>query len=146
MFRYNRCNSGYSDAATLSAALNGVYLEYELATPIVYTDLQYADGTPFTMPKVYQVADFGTETIVQPEGATEPSAPFRAVIKYNNDLTRKVVNLPKNYDTTDGIDALCSALATALSSALNGTLTITRGNYSESDKRYAFTVTFTPNE
>lgn len=139
-------DTAYTDADTFKAAMDGVYLEYELATPIVYTDLQYADGTPFTMPKVYQVADFGTETIVQPEGATEPSAPFRAVIKYNNDLTREIVNLPKNYDTTDGIDALCSALATALSSALNGTLTITRDNYSESDKRYGFTVTFTPNE
>ena len=75
-------DTAYTDAATFKAAMDGVYLEYELATPIVYTDLQYADGTPFMMPQMFRTAQGGTMLIVSPEGATAPSAPFSADIIY----------------------------------------------------------------
>lgn len=77
-------DSAYANATTdeFKAAMDGVYLEYELATPIVYTDLQYADGTPFIMPQMFRTAQGGTMLIVSPEGATAPSAPFSADIIY----------------------------------------------------------------
>ena len=75
-------DTAYTDAATFKAAMSGVYLECELATPIVYTDLQYADGTPFIMPQMFRTAQGGTMLIISPEGATAPSAPFSADIVY----------------------------------------------------------------
>lgn len=84
--------SGYT-GAQVAAALSGVFLTYELATPIVYTDLQYADGTPFTMPATILVDDFGTERIQAPEGATTPSAPFCCDSNYSIGVTNLVKRL-----------------------------------------------------
>lgn len=75
-------DSAYTDAATFKAAMSGVKLIAEASTPIVYTDLQYADGTPFIMPQMFRTAQGGTMLIVSPEGATAPSAPFSADIIY----------------------------------------------------------------
>lgn len=54
-------NSAYTDAATFKAAMNGVYLFYELATPTT---------TPISpaLPMTYQVEQGGTESIIVPEG------------------------------------------------------------------------------
>lgn len=75
-------NNAYTSATTFKAAMSGVKLIAEAANPIVYTDLQYADGTPFIMPQMFRTAQGGTMLIVSPEGATEPSAPFSADIIY----------------------------------------------------------------
>jgi len=64
-------DSSYSDAATFKTAMNGVYLNYELATPIEY---ELIDDFPTT----YPVDVLGTESI--PEG--EMVAPFKADIQY----------------------------------------------------------------
>lgn len=75
-------NSNCSTPDSFKEAVTGVEFYYELATPIVYTDLQYADGTPFIMPQMFRTAQGGTMLIVSPEGATAPSAPFSADIIY----------------------------------------------------------------
>lgn len=61
----------FTDAASLKAALKGVPLFYELATPEV---IEYDE--PFNLD--YEVWDFGTEQMI----ATKPSAPIKASIVY----------------------------------------------------------------
>lgn len=87
-------SSLYASTATeFKTAVSGVILEYALATPIVYTDLQYADGTPFTMPATILVDDHGTERIQAPEGATTPSAPFCCDSNYSISIANLVKKL-----------------------------------------------------
>ena len=86
-------DSAYTDAATFKAAMAGVKLLAEAATPIVYTDLQYADGTPFTMPATILVDNYGTERIQAPEGATTPSAPFCCDSNYSIGVANLVKRL-----------------------------------------------------
>ena len=144
-------DDSYSSAAAFKTAMNGVMLNCELETPLHYTDLMYSeDGgeTFIDIPTVFKVADFGTERIrplVDAQG-NPVTAPFRAVIQYNDDFTREIVNLPKNYDTTGSLDDLLSELASALGTALGGTLTITRGAYNAATKKYAWTVSFAASE
>lgn len=57
----------YSDAATFKTALNGVYLYYELDTPIVY------ELDSFTLPVSYNCAALGTEEIL-PENNSTPTS------------------------------------------------------------------------
>ena len=91
----NICDYSHDDtsAGDFKTAMSGVYLEYELATPIVYTDLQYADGTPFTMPATILVDNYGTERIQAPEGATSPSAPFCCDSNYSIGVANLVKRL-----------------------------------------------------
>ena len=86
-------DSAYTDAATFKAAVAGVKLIAEAATPIVYTNLQYADGTPFTMPATILVDNYGTERIQAPEGATTPSAPFCCDSNYSIGVANLVKRL-----------------------------------------------------
>ena len=64
-------DSAYTDAVSLKAALKGVPLYYELATPEV---IEYDE--PFNVD--YEVWDFGTEQIL----TSRPSAPIKASIVY----------------------------------------------------------------
>ena len=73
-------DSAYTDAAAFKAAMAGVPLYYELATPEV---IEYDE--PFNLD--YRVADFGTEEVI----SDQPSAPMAAEIQYNfnaNDTIR----------------------------------------------------------
>ena len=78
--------------------LEGVQLYYELATPIEYDLVNPINGT-------YKVADFGVERIVPlfDENGNPLTAPFVAVIKYNNDFTSEMRNLPTNYVRRDAL-------------------------------------------
>lgn len=84
--------------------------QYVLAEPIV---------TDYDEPRNlnYKVADFGTEEIV-PHGVDDDgvplSSPFVADIIYSNDFTRELVNLPKNYQSQDSMDAMLTAMGSAL--------------------------------
>lgn len=82
-----------SSGEAVKTAVSGIYLYYPLATPIVYTDLQYADGTPFTMPATILVDNYGTERIQAPEGATTPSAPFCCDSNYSIGVANLVKRL-----------------------------------------------------
>ena len=128
-------NSNYTDSTTFKAAMSGVMLYYELAEPIETTITPPLDLT-------YKVADFGTE-----ESITEgKSTPFIGIIKYSDDFTRGLVNMPKNYDTTASLDALAASLSAMLTSALDGTVTITRGAYDPATKKYEWSCQFTKNQ
>lgn len=130
-----RDSSYNQDATAFKAAMSGVMLVYELAEPIETTITPPLDLT-------YKVADFGTE-----ESITEvKSTPFNGIIKYSDDFTRGLVNMPKNYDTTASLDALAASLSTMLTSALNGTVTITRGAYDPATKKYEWNCQFTKNQ
>ena len=125
----------YTDATAFKAAMSGVMLYYELAEPIETTLTPPLDLT-------YKVADFGTE-----ESITEgKSTPFIGIIKYSDDFTRGLVNMPKNYDTTASLDALAASLSAMLTSALDGTVTITRGAYDPVTKKYEWSCQFTKNQ
>ena len=115
-------------------AQNPITVVYELAEPIETTI------TPLDL--TYKVADFGTEESIS-EGK---STPFNGIIKYSDDFTRVLVNMPKNYDTTASLDALAASLSAMLTSALNGTVTITRGEYDQATKKYEWSCQFTENQ
>ena len=117
------------------AAMSGVMLYYELAEPIETTITPPLDLT-------YKVADFGTEESI----SDGKSTPFIGIIKYSDDFTRGLVNMPKNYDTTASLDALAASLSAMLTSALDGTVTITRGEYDPATKKYEWSCQFTKNQ
>ena len=128
-------DTAYTDATAFKEAMSGVMLYYELAEPIETTITPPLDLT-------YKVADFGTE-----ESITEgKSTPFIGIIKYSDDFTRGLVNMPKNYDTTASLDALAASLSAMLTSALDGTVTITRGAYDPATKKYEWSCQFTKNQ
>lgn len=131
------CNEAFAGntEAQVKAAMSGVMLYYELAEPIETTITPPLDLT-------YKVADFGTEESI----AEGKSTPFIGIIKYSDDFTRGLVNMPKNYDTTASLDALAASLSAMLTSALNGTVTITRGEYDPATKKYEWNCQFTKNQ
>lgn len=110
-------------------------LYFELATPTETTITPPLDLT-------YKVADFGTEESI----ADGKTTPFIGIIKYSDDFTRGLVNMPKNYDTTASLDALAASLSAMLTSALNGTVTITRGEYDPATKKYEWSCQFTKDQ
>lgn len=124
--------SGDENDASVVTDMTTTY--YPLAEPIETTITPPLDLT-------YKVADFGTEESI----AEGKSTPFNGIIKYSDDFTRGLVNMPKNYDTTASLDALATSLSTMLTSALDGTVTITRGAYDSTNKKYAWNCSFTPN-
>lgn len=128
-------DSAYTDATAFKEAMSGVMLYYELAEPIETTITPPLDLT-------YKVADFGTEESI----AEGKSTPFIGIIKYSDDFTRGLVNMPKNYDTTASLDALAASLSAMLTSALDGTVTITRGEYDPATKKYEWSCQFTKNQ
>lgn len=128
-------DTAYTDTASFKTAMSGVMLYYELAEPIETTITPPLDLT-------YKVADFGTEESIS-EGK---STPFIGIIKYSDDFTRGLVNMPKNYDTTASLDALAASLSAMLTSALDGTVTITRGEYDPTTKKYEWSCQFTKNQ
>lgn len=75
-------DSAYTDAATFKAAMSGVMLYYELATPTI---VEYDE--PFNLD--YEVWDFGTEQMI----ATEPSAPIKGMIRYQFNAVDEVREL-----------------------------------------------------
>lgn len=81
------------DESDASVITDGTNTDYALAIPIVYTDLQYADGTPFTMPATILVDNYGTERIQAPEGAATPSAPFCCDSNYSIGVANLVKRL-----------------------------------------------------
>lgn len=104
-------SAGY-DPAAFKTAMDGVMLDYQLATPLHYTDLMYSEdgGQTFTeIPSNYRVDDFGTERRL-PDGIVDgapASTPLVALINYP-------INLPKTYQNQDSMDDFANKLASAL--------------------------------
>jgi hypothetical protein len=80
--------------AEVQTAVSGVKLRYELVSPIIYTDLRNADGTPFEMPKNILVDNLGTEKAIYPAHADgSPSAPFECDSNYSVGIANLVRRL-----------------------------------------------------
>ena len=98
--------------------LDGVILEYDIATPITYTDIQFADGTPFVLPRNYEVQNDGTEKITHTDGE-DSIAPVMSAI-YGLNAVGTIQGMPKDYTSQATLDGLIAKI-----SAITGT-TITK--------------------
>lgn len=109
-------DSAYTDAATLKAAMSGVLLYFELATPKVYTDLVYQgseyfdDGTPVTLPLNYNADNWGIERVL-PLNTSEALATAKPELtcKYSIDavetLNTHADEIEDLYDKNEELDA-----------------------------------------
>lgn len=122
-------DTAYSDADTFKAAMSGVKITYQLATPELYVL-----DTPIYVG--YQVDEDGTERRLPEDTASAVSAPFVAEIVYPINAVKQLNEMPKDYANVATLDALLSTLGTAL----NGTLT---KSWNAETQKYTFT--FTPN-
>lgn len=73
-----------SNPNTLKNTVNGVYAIYELATPIVYTDLQDANGNPLN-PR-YKVEHGGTEQVLPVNTSTPTTVAPTLTTTYTKDV------------------------------------------------------------
>ena len=94
-------DSSYSDAATFKAAMSGVMLNYELATPEEY-DLVEPISTDYPVDKL------GTERVISD---TVPTPPFRADIEYHEANIKDIevegiTDYLKREELTDELDKL----------------------------------------
>jgi len=130
---YNRIyikDTTYTDAATFKAAMSGVILYYELATPITYTL-----DTP--VPATYAVYNSGIEKRLPEDTASAVNAPIRYSVRYAMEAADTIRNLPINYISKESMDAFL----TVLNTVTNGTWSMV---YNSELGRYGFT--FVPNE
>lgn len=123
-------DDAYTDADTFKAAMDGVYLEYELATPIVYTDLQYADGTPFTMPATILVDENGTEKVIYPESET-PFAPFACDSFYATISAESII---------DSLNLVKERMVFSPAESTDGHVVVFNGEYGKSVKDSGLTI------
>lgn len=141
-------DSSYTDTTTFKAAMDGVMLNYELATPLTYTNLVYReDGvdTPLELPMQYLVDNWGTERVIVWEagtGETEPvsCAPILGIL-YAMDAVEEIDTLKTNGVMMSDLKSNIDTLLVALNQALTGIGTIT---VSETATDKVFTFTFTP--
>lgn len=120
-------DDSYTTAQALKESLNGVYMCYELATPI---------ETPINPPLElsYRVDDFGTEMLL-PQNDDEPvTSPIICDVKYAMNAVDTLRNLDKNYQNQDSMGALLSALGTALGFTYTKT-------WDATNKKYNYTIT-----
>lgn len=121
-------DTAYSNAATFTTAMNGVYLVYELATPTEYTlDSELNLG--------YSVDDFGTEEEVPQNTSTPSTAPIIYDVKYAMNAVDTLRNLPTNYISKDSLKNL---LDTMQSAGIFSAYTMT---YNAGTEQYTFTIT-----
>ena len=124
-------NSKFTNVDDFVNFVSGIPIYYELAT---YEEYDLVDD----ILDVLKVADFGTEyafpTNEVDDAGVPKSAPFRAMIKYSEDMTRTIVNLPKNFQSQDSMDAMLTALGTALGFTWNK-------SWDTSNNKYNYTIT-----
>lgn len=121
-------DSAYTDAATFKAAMSGVLLYYELATPTEYTL-----DTPFNTQ--YRVDNDGTETILPENTSTPTTSPIVADINYALNAIDTIRNLPQNYISKASMDAILTAFKTA------GVITNYTLTWDATNQKYNCTIT-----
>lgn len=100
-------DTNYTNATTFKAAMNGVYLYYELAEPV-----EYVLDTPLNLN--YKVEDWGTETLLPANTASTPTTtPIIATVRYPLDAAGTINHLPKNYTSKPTMDNILTAFKTA---------------------------------
>lgn len=105
-------DTAYSDAAAFKAAMSGVMLFYELATP---TEVSVP-----TRNLIYKTYEGGTESVIPSD------MPIKA------DIIRSV-NLPKDFISKISFDKFCTALGTAIGKTITAT-------WDAASKTYNFTI------
>lgn len=127
-------DNDYTTAAEFKAVMNGVYLYYELATPI---EVIFAEPLNLT----YRVSDFGTETLLPINTATPVTTPIRLDVVYGLNVVDFVRNADKNYltieDSTGDNGSSFTNLRSALSTAFGIYIVPT---YDSTNKRYTFAI------
>ena len=86
--------------------MSGVYLYYELATPVEYV-------LDSTLNLSYYVNDFGTEEITPENGPVPSTAPIIYEVQYAMNAVDTLRNLPKNYISKSSMEHILTALVTA---------------------------------
>lgn len=130
-------NAG-TDAATFKTAMDGVYLYFELATPV-----EKELATPVAA--TYYVNDFGTEAW-EPANDDEPyTTPCKVEIAYAMNAVDTIRNLPKNYISKDSFDNFCAELADKLGTAIDKTISI-EATYDSETQEYDYSISITDNE
>lgn len=109
-------DSAFNDStfAQFKAAMNGVMLYYELATPIEY------EIDNFEMPLAYKVDDFGTEETKKDTFSLSPTF----AITYGVNAVDTLRRLPTNYISKESMQNFLSALGVQM----GGTWTMTLDN------------------
>lgn len=126
-------NADYENAtdAEFKAAMSGTFLIYQVKKA---SQVEYLLDNPFRAS--YPVSDFGTGTIL-PEGVDESgvpmTAPFTADIKYSDDFTRRLVNMPKNYISKATFDDFVAKFAAATGMGITYV-------WEEATGKYVFTI------
>ena len=119
--------SAYTDTATFKAAMSGVMLYYELATPIE------TDITP-ELSLTYKVSDFGTEEIMVDTTQDAPqTAPVPMQIVYGLNAVDTIRRLPVNYIS----HASFLQFLSAIESHFDVTITET---YDSDNERYTYQI------
>ena len=93
------CNHSYTNPAMLKDSLQDVYLYYELATPLTYTDLIYRDNgvdTPVSE-LVYRVDNYGTEEVLLGNDEGLVSSSPKMTISYGINAADTIADLPHSY-------------------------------------------------
>ena len=143
-------DTSYTDATTFKTAMNGVMLNYELATPITYTDLIYRDGG-IDRPLADVLMNITVNNWSMEEQLLTPyvdgnptSIPATIKTQYGMDAVEAIDTLQKTCYFADDVKANLQALLTCVNTncaeTLGGTFAISD---TATDKVFAFT--FTPN-
>ena len=126
-------DAAYSDAATFRTAMSGVYLYYELATPV---ETELAEPVAAS----YYANDFGTEEW-QPANTDEPyTAPSEMQVAYAMNAVDTLRRLPENYISAASFENFCTELATKLGAALNKSIIIA-ATYDAENEEYDYAIT-----
>lgn len=124
-------------AEQFKAAMDGVYLVYEVATPAV---VELAEPIAAS----YYANDWGTEEW-QPANGTEPyTAPCNVDVQYAMNAVDLLRNLPRNYIGAEDFDTYNAALAQALAS-VGITMTYAR-TFNQQTDHHEFTITMAQSE
>ena len=117
-------DTAYTDAATFKAAMSGVMLHYELATPT---------ATPYDPPLnlTYRTETGGTERVMVPTG--EQSAPPVMQLSYDVSVIDGLITMPEDYISHASFAAFCAALEQAAN------LTITE-TWDETAQAYSYNI------
>lgn len=120
--------SAGTDPVAFAAAMSGVYLCYELATPVEYTLDSEVNLN-------YRVDNLGTEAEVPQNTATPTTAPIVYDVRYAMNAVDTLRNLPTNYISKDSLKNLLDAFVSA------GVISAYTMTYNAGTEQYTFTIT-----
>lgn len=93
------CDTAYGTVEDFESAVDGVMLQYALATP-------EETAVKPSLSLTYKVSDFGIEQVVGPSGTEPTTAPVPMVVSYTMNAVDAIRNLPAHYVSKDMIGAI----------------------------------------